>query len=160
MNKLAVLGVITVFMIFITSAPGLQAESPSDTAGTTVHMVRRGDCLSKIAQKYGTTVNELVEINRLPDQNVISVGQPILIKAAGKSVPASVQGPGKASAVEIFIEKEPADPDYLKIKELNKKLNDNIQTAQYRQALEMTEQILASVTKFKEKLTEVVEVLP
>ena len=83
------------------------------------------------------------------------------LKESG-SVPASTvqKEPEDSAHLNIVVEKEAADPDYLKIKELNKKLNNNIQTAQYRQALEMTEQILATVTKFKEKLTAVVEVLP
>lgn len=153
-----VLAVTTVFLAGLALRLPAYAAAPDN--GATVYLVRQGDCLSKIAKNYGTTVAELVRLNRLPDPNILSVGQPILINDAGGPAPASGQGYGKASPVNIFVEKEPADPDYLKIKDLNKKLNDNIQTAQYRQALEMAEQILASVTKFKEKLTEVVEVLP
>lgn len=173
MNKLKVLVVVITFSLVCITL-GLRADnlvSPTADSGT-FYLVRQGDCLSKIAQKYGTTVTELVRLNRIPNQNMLSIDESILIKVAGEPVPASGQGTSKApvsaaqketngsARLNIVVEKEPADPDYLKIKDLNKKLNDNIQTAQYRQALEMTEQILATVTKFKEKLKEVVEVLP
>ena len=171
-NKLKVLAVTTAFLTCITS--GLRAESPvnSIAVSSTFHLIRQGDNLTKLAQKYETTVTELARINNLPDQNLIITGERILVKVSQVPISANEQKSGKAPAgavqketedsgyLKIFIEKEPADPDYLKIKELNKKLNDNIQTAQYRQALEMTEQILATVTKFKEKLAEVLEVLP
>jgi len=156
LNRLKVLAVTTVFLAGL--ALGLPADAAAPDNGATVYLVRQGDCLSKIAQNYGTTVEELVRLNRLPDQNMLSIGQPILIEVIGRQALVGKQKPVKTPAVEIFVEKEPVDPDYLKIKDLNKKLNDNIQTAQYRQALEMAEQILASVTKFKEKLKEVVAI--
>jgi len=136
------------------------------------HLIRQGDNLTKIAQKYKTTVTELARINNLPDQNLIITGERLLVKISPVPISAEEQKSGSAPAgavqkepedsnrVKIFVEKEPENPDYPKIKELNKKLNDAIKTAQYRQALETTEQILANVTKFKEKLAEIVEVLP
>ena len=135
-------------------------------------MIRRGDNLTKIAQKYETTVTELALINHLSDQNLIITGEQLLVKVSRvptstneqkpDSVPAGAvqKEPEGSDYVKIFVEKEPEDSDYPKIKELNKKLNDDIKTAQYRQALETTEQILENVTKFKEKLAEIVEVLP
>ncbi|MFH2068218.1 MAG: LysM peptidoglycan-binding domain-containing protein [Candidatus Omnitrophota bacterium] len=158
-NKLKILASVTIFLTGM--ALGLTAyTAAAPDNGTTVYLVRPGDCLSTIAKRHGTTVAELVRLNRLSDPNILSIGQPILINIVGGPAPASVWESGKAPPVNIFVEKEPVDPDYLKIKNLNKKLNNDIQIAQYRQALETTEQILAAITKFKEKLAEVVEVLP
>ena len=42
--------------------------------------VEKGDSLSKIAKRYGTTVDALVRINELCDANQIFVGQVILLK--------------------------------------------------------------------------------
>lgn len=44
------------------------------------HMVVSGECLSEIARKYGTTVEELVEINGISNSNLIFVGQILKIK--------------------------------------------------------------------------------
>lgn len=45
----------------------------------TTHKVVAGDNLTKIAAKYNTTVNKLVELNDLPDPNYIVVGQVLII---------------------------------------------------------------------------------
>ena len=44
-----------------------------------VYVVRSGDCLSVIAQKYNTTVALLQEINNIEDANSIQAGKKILI---------------------------------------------------------------------------------
>lgn len=48
----------------------------------TVYTVKKGDTLSKIAESYGTTVDNLVKINGIKKPNLIEVGQKITIKAA------------------------------------------------------------------------------
>lgn len=47
--------------------------------GNTIYQVRFGDTLSQIAQKYGTTVSELVRLNDIPNPNLIYVGEKIRI---------------------------------------------------------------------------------
>ena len=42
-----------------------------------VHIVKTGDTLSKIATKYGTTVDKLVSLNGIKNKNLIYVGQVI-----------------------------------------------------------------------------------
>lgn len=44
-----------------------------------LYTVRYGDTLSEIAYEYGTTVNELVRLNRISNPNIIYVGQVIRI---------------------------------------------------------------------------------
>ena len=48
--------------------------------GATIHTVKSGDTLSKIASTYGTTVDALVEINAIKDKNLIRVGQVIMLQ--------------------------------------------------------------------------------
>lgn len=57
------------------------------------HKVKRGEYLALIAQKYGTTIAELLELNDIDDPSVISVGQVI-----------------KLPAEEIVQEEPPIDP--------------------------------------------------
>lgn len=45
----------------------------------TTYVVRGGDTLTSIAQRYGTTVQELARENRIPNPNLISVGQKLQI---------------------------------------------------------------------------------
>ena len=57
----------------------VQKKVNSLTIGETVtyYTVKSGDTLSEIAQKYDTTVNELVKKNNIKDKNKIYVGQKI-----------------------------------------------------------------------------------
>ncbi len=60
------------------------------------YTVRRGDSLSVIAERYDTSVSELVAINQLRDRNRIRVGQTLLLPQPDGSVPTllvSNQGP-------------------------------------------------------------------
>ena len=45
--------------------------------------VKKGDTLSKIATKYGTTYQKLAEYNGIANHNIISVGQKIKIPGSG-----------------------------------------------------------------------------
>ena len=44
-----------------------------------VYTIQRGDTLSRIAAKYGTTVNTLVELNNIANKNRIYAGHKLLI---------------------------------------------------------------------------------
>jgi murein DD-endopeptidase MepM/ murein hydrolase activator NlpD len=46
------------------------------------HRVARGETLTAIARRYGTTVRDLVEGNRLPDPDLLEVGQTLAIPGA------------------------------------------------------------------------------
>lgn len=54
-----------------TAAPA--ADTPQLSAN--IHVVQAGDSLSEIAQTYGTTVEELLVVNGLPNANFVFVGQ-------------------------------------------------------------------------------------
>ena len=53
--------------------PDVSAPAPAPSAGT--YTVVKGDNLTKIAAKYGTTVAKLVELNAIKDPNLILIGQ-------------------------------------------------------------------------------------
>lgn len=59
-------------------------SKPKPTVNTkaTVHTVRKGETLSGIASKYGTTVANLVKINSITDKNLIKTGQKIKLKGS------------------------------------------------------------------------------
>ncbi len=44
-----------------------------------VYTIKRGDTLSKIAARYGTTVSVLVQLNNIPNKNRIYAGHKLLI---------------------------------------------------------------------------------
>jgi len=77
-----------------TASPTPQATpSPTPTPTPqpppfTEYAVQQGDTLSSIAQRFGTTVDELVRINGLASQDVIiDVGQKLLVPSAPTRVP-------------------------------------------------------------------------
>jgi len=47
-----------------------------------VHVVEEGETLSTIAERYGTTVDELLSLNNVPDPNNVPVGQPLILPAS------------------------------------------------------------------------------
>ena len=51
------------------------------------YTVRRGDSLSVIADRYNTSVSELVAINQLRDRNTIRIGQTLLLPQQDGSIP-------------------------------------------------------------------------
>ena len=53
----------------------------------TTYTVQRGDTLSAIAKKFGTTVNKLVELNKIKNANLIYVGQVLVIEGDPVSTP-------------------------------------------------------------------------
>ncbi len=60
--------------------------------------VRPGDSLGRIAQRYGVSVNELVELNQLENPNRIRVGQKILLPAHAREREPVSQAPAAPRA--------------------------------------------------------------
>ena len=68
--------------IFLDDSEEIPAtENPNNTINTESinYTVQRGDTLSEIASRYGTTVQEIVDINNITNPNVIYPGQEIRI---------------------------------------------------------------------------------
>ena len=47
------------------------------------YTVRRGDTLSGIAARFGTTVSRLVAINQIADEDLITIGQVLTLGLCG-----------------------------------------------------------------------------
>ena len=57
----------------------LENASGGAASGYIVYTVVKGDTLTKIASRYGVTVNDLVRWNKIANPNLIVVGQKIKI---------------------------------------------------------------------------------
>lgn len=53
----------------------------ADSSEPTTYVVQAGDTLSAIARRFETTVTVLMELNNLPNANVIYVGQTLIVRA-------------------------------------------------------------------------------
>jgi tetratricopeptide (TPR) repeat protein len=53
--------------------------SPTPIPTSALHTVERGNTLQAIANKYGVSINELIEINGIEDPNELYIGQVLLI---------------------------------------------------------------------------------
>ncbi len=71
-----------------------------------MHVVRRGETLSGIAQRYGVTVSALARENRIQIKNHIWVGQKLVIPA-GTGSPSSTATAGLSWSVRRAIDKAP-----------------------------------------------------
>lgn len=64
---------------FLVDVIPKENEVPKKNASVTIYVVQNGDSLWKIAKRYSTTVDNLLGVNEIEDQNVISPGQKIII---------------------------------------------------------------------------------
>jgi LysM repeat protein len=68
-----------------TGGSSIATIEPADnlpSAGQQIHVVISGDTLGSIANRYNTTIAEIVEINGLVNPNALDIGQEILIPAS------------------------------------------------------------------------------
>ena len=83
-------------------APATAVPSPTVKPGPTpqVYIVKKGDTMSKIASRFGVTIEEIMAVNpEIKDPNKISLGQEIIIPAKssdGASPAASAKASAKA----------------------------------------------------------------
>jgi LysM repeat protein len=75
--------------------PGQRLLIPS-TATSRIHIVKRGETLFSIASRYGTTVESIVNANRLTNPNRITVGQRLIIPKG------AVPGPVRLTAISVW----------------------------------------------------------
>lgn len=60
--------------------PGMVLTIPSGSSDGDYYVVRPGDSLWSVAQRYGTTVSELTRFNNLHNPNLIYPGQVIRVR--------------------------------------------------------------------------------
>jgi len=89
-RQLTVIAVVAV-LAFCVAAQPVHAQNQ-------VHVVGRGETLSSIAARYGTTVAAIVQANGLPNPNYIYAGQRLVIPG-GSSGAASSSGSGRYHTV-------------------------------------------------------------
>lgn len=65
-----------------SSIATIEPASNLPSAGQQIHVVMSGETLGSIANRYNTTIAELVELNGLANPNALDVGQEILIPAS------------------------------------------------------------------------------
>jgi murein DD-endopeptidase MepM/ murein hydrolase activator NlpD len=64
----------------IAKVPAPTSKSKAKTKGGKYHSVRRGDTLSSIARKHGTSVSKICKLNRLRPNSKLRVGQKIRVR--------------------------------------------------------------------------------
>ncbi len=68
----------------VPPSPGPTATpTPPPSGGMTTYTVQRGDTLSRIAVRFGVTVNAIMQANNLTNPNLIFVGQVLNIPTSG-----------------------------------------------------------------------------
>lgn len=75
-NQFRHLFYIAIWLFLITSLAGF---SPTAQASGAYYVVKEGDTLWGIASKFNVSVNELQELNSLPDDSVLSAGIQLII---------------------------------------------------------------------------------
>lgn len=68
-----------------TTAPAAPSAPATRAPSGGVHVVQRGETLSKIARQYGTTYQQLAALNGIPAPYSLSVGQQLRVPSAGYS---------------------------------------------------------------------------
>jgi len=58
-----------------------------------IHIVQKGDTLWALSRKYGVSINRIVEVNQLPDPNILLIGQALVIPSVAKT---HVVSPGES----------------------------------------------------------------
>ena len=69
----------------------------SSSSSLTIYKVQSGDTLSEIAARYGTTVNELVNLNEISNPNLIYPGEVLRIRG-------NVSGSSSASVATYTVQ--------------------------------------------------------
>lgn len=68
------------------SANSGNTDKKEDSNNYITYTVKKGDTLSKIAEKYNTTINKIAELNSIVNVNLIYPGQVLKIPGSGQSV--------------------------------------------------------------------------
>lgn len=90
------IGLLMVTVLLLASQPQTaHADPPMD--GPIVHIVRWGETLTRIAARYGVSVYEIAQANRIPDPNHIYVGQQLVVPVQ----PAPLPEPSSDTTVHV-----------------------------------------------------------
>jgi LysM repeat protein len=103
-----------VFSLLLAVLFMLPWNSATVLAEGETYVVQPGDTLWQLAQRFGTSIDELVNLNDIRNPDLIFVGQVLALPApAGETAaPAQVTG-GPLSLSWSLVDWQPADPDYV-----------------------------------------------
>jgi soluble lytic murein transglycosylase-like protein len=95
---------------------GQRLRVSGGNTSTRTHTVGRGETLSGIAARYGTTVAAITRANRIPNPNLIVVGAKLRIPRGGVpyAAPAPAAAPSIASSLEAQARAHGVDPALVK----------------------------------------------
>lgn len=82
---------------------GQRLRVPSSVAVSSVHVVRRGENLSSIARRYGTSTAALARANKIRDPNFIVAGTKLRVPAGDSSI-ATTAAPASAPVIDVGAE--------------------------------------------------------
>lgn len=103
-------GFLLVSATFIPVHPTIYAQAQTETSGTTIHVVQRGETLYRIAMQYGMTIDELATLNGLLNPGNIQVGQRLLVPARhGVATEDHIVQPGETLRVIADLYRIPVD---------------------------------------------------
>ena len=66
---------------------GVENPTPADNANTKTHTVAKGETLTQISKQYGVSVEEIEELNKIPDAKKLQAGQTIKIPPSQTATP-------------------------------------------------------------------------
>jgi LysM repeat protein len=92
------------------SAPAEAAPAPAAPAPVSSYTVVRGDSLSGIASRFGTTTRNLMSLNAITNANLIRVGQVIKLSADASAPAPAPAAPAPAPAAPAPAPAAPAAP--------------------------------------------------
>ncbi len=81
-------------LIYVGQRLTIPGSGSASTQSNSFHVVNRGDTLTAIAARFGTTTQALVQANGLASPDRIFVGQRLLIPGGGSTAPASTSTTG------------------------------------------------------------------
>lgn len=85
--------VMIVGMLMAWHTSPASASSASAGSGPVYYIVKKGDSLSSIAQRFGVTIKALTNANRIPKDNKIYVGQKLRIPTKASPVTSTPPAP-------------------------------------------------------------------
>jgi membrane-bound lytic murein transglycosylase D len=88
---------------FDATLAALPPYTPPPEESYAIHRVRRGQTLSVIARRYGTSVNAIVRANHLRSRNRIRIGQRLKIPQSGGSAAVVAAASGGATSMRYTV---------------------------------------------------------
>jgi LysM repeat protein/membrane protease YdiL (CAAX protease family) len=87
----------------LPTAPPAPEEPVAPAVPIQTHTVAPGDTLFDIAMLYGTTVDELAELNNLPDTQLVYAGQTLVVPGQGEGEIPVAPGPGQSQVHVVAV---------------------------------------------------------